>query len=50
MVADRDARLGISSAEKRAQRSDIAYPVVDTDADAWQKGIALQLAAQPVAR
>jgi hypothetical protein len=43
LVAERDRRLGISSAEKRAQRSDIRYPVVDTDADAWQKGIALQL-------
>ena len=27
MVADRDARFGISSAEKRVQRSDIASPV-----------------------
>jgi hypothetical protein len=43
MVADRDKRFGISSADKRSQRSDIQYPIVDTDADAWQKGIALQL-------
>jgi len=45
MVADRDARFGVSSTEKRAQRSDILYPIVDTDADAWQKGVVLQLTA-----
>jgi hypothetical protein len=49
MVADRDARFEISSAEKKAQRADIVYPIVDTDADAWQKGIVLQLTAAPKA-
>jgi hypothetical protein len=39
MVADRDRRFGVASAEERARRADIAYPVIDTDADAWQKGI-----------
>jgi hypothetical protein len=47
MVADRDARFGISSGEKRAQRSNIRYPVVDTDADAWQKGVVPQIGLVP---
>jgi uncharacterized protein DUF1264 len=47
MVADRDARFGIASGEKRAQRSDIRYPVVDTDADAWQKGVVPQIGVVP---
>jgi hypothetical protein len=47
MVAERDARFGISSADKRAQRSDIPYPVVDADADAWQKGIVPQIGVVP---
>jgi hypothetical protein len=41
-VADRDSRLDVSSAAKRESRKDITYPVIDTDADAWQKGIVLQ--------
>jgi hypothetical protein len=41
-VRDRDQRLDVSSVEKREQRKDIAYPAIDGDADAWQKGIALQ--------
>jgi hypothetical protein len=41
-VADRDSRFDVSSAEKRENRKDITYPVIDTDADAWQKGIVLQ--------
>jgi Protein of unknown function (DUF1264) len=47
MVADRDARFGISSDEKRMQRSDIRYPLVDTDADSWQKGVAPQIGVVP---
>ena len=43
MVAERDARFGISSAEKRTQRWDIRYPVVVSDADAWQKGVVPQI-------
>lgn len=43
LVADRDRRFGVSSTEKRQQRADIISPVVDTDADAWQKGIVVQL-------
>ena len=47
-VRDRDRRFDMSSARKREDRKDLSYPVVDTDADAWQKGIALQLEARPV--
>lgn len=45
MVADRDRRFGVSSAKNRENRADIAYPPVDADADAWQKGITIQLQA-----
>jgi hypothetical protein len=47
MVADRDRRFGVSSADKRAQRADIVYPIIDTDSDAWQKGIAVQIGKLP---
>lgn len=43
MVAGRDQRFGISSAENRSKRADIAYPPVDPGADAWQKGEIVQL-------
>jgi hypothetical protein len=43
MVAARDRRFDVSSAEERAKRADIVYPVIDTDADAWQKGIVKKL-------
>ncbi len=43
MVADRDRRFHVSSAEKRKKRADIAYPPVDPSADAWQKGEVAQL-------
>lgn len=43
MVADRDARFDVSSEENRRERADIAYPPIDPEADAWQKGIAPQL-------
>jgi hypothetical protein len=33
----------VSTARKRDNRRDIPQPVVDTDADAWQKGIILQV-------
>jgi hypothetical protein len=49
-VTERDRRFDVSSQRKRENRGDITYPVVDTDADAWQKGIALQLEARPVPR
>ena len=43
MVADRDQRFDVSSERKREQRSDIAYPPIDPESDAWQKGIVPQL-------
>lgn len=47
MVADRDRRFDVSSAEERAKRADIVYPIIDTDADAWQKGIVKKLEITP---
>jgi hypothetical protein len=46
LVAERDARFGVSSAEKRRARADIAYPPIDPEADAWQRQIIVQL--QPI--
>jgi hypothetical protein len=43
MVADRDRRFEVSSAQKRQQRQDIAYPPVDAQADAWRRGISPQV-------
>ena len=44
MVAGRDQRFGIASADKRANRDDIARPVIDPGADAWLKGRLVQMA------
>ena len=44
MVQARDQRFGIDSAQKRKDRASIAAPAIDPDADAWQKGRAVQLA------
>jgi hypothetical protein len=46
MVADRDSRFGVSSARNRERRADIAYPPIDANADAWQKGIVITLEAR----
>ncbi len=43
MVAERDQRFGVSSAENKKDRSDIDYPSIDPDADAWQKGVVIQI-------
>jgi hypothetical protein len=43
LLQARDQRLGVSSDESRKERSDIDYPPVDADANAWEKGITLQL-------
>lgn len=43
MVADRDRRFHVSSADKRRDRADIVYPPIDPSADAWQKGDVAQL-------
>jgi hypothetical protein len=45
-MAEHDKRFGVASAENRQKRSDIAYPTVDPDADAWQKGVVIQLEAR----
>ena len=44
MVAERDKRFGISSEEKRKDRTSIVPPTIDPGADAWQKGHTIQLA------
>ena len=43
MIAERDARFGIRSAETRSQRADIAAPPIAPGADAWQHGKVIQL-------
>lgn len=43
MIAARDKNLGVSSADKRADRADIPEPAIDPAADAWQKGAPIQL-------
>ncbi|HVS32089.1 MAG TPA: OBAP family protein [Thermoanaerobaculia bacterium] len=43
LLADRDKRFGIETAQKRARRADIPAPPVQVGADAWQSGQALQL-------
>jgi hypothetical protein len=43
MVRQRDERFGVSSVQNRSERADIEYPPVDPQADAWQKGIVVQL-------
>lgn len=43
MVAARDARLGVSSEDKRKRRADIALPTIDPGADAWQEGTVVQI-------
>lgn len=43
MIAERDRRFEVSSAENRSKRADIEYPAIDGEADAWQKGHVVQL-------
>jgi hypothetical protein len=43
MVADRDRRFGVSSADNRESRADIEYPAIDPGADAWKKGNVVQV-------
>lgn len=42
-TAGRDRRFEVSTAEKRRKRADIDYPPIDPGADAWQKGVVVQL-------
>jgi hypothetical protein len=48
MVADRDERFDVSSADNRKTRADIHYPPIDPGADAWQKGETVQLQVMKV--
>jgi hypothetical protein len=43
MLADRDKRFNVSTAEKRKQREDIPMPKVIEGANAWEKGDVRQL-------
>jgi hypothetical protein len=43
LVAARDARFGIDSAEKRRRRADIPPGVIAAGADAWQRGNVVQI-------
>lgn len=43
MVADRDKRFGISSAEQKHKRADIVAPAPDPAADAWRNGNVIQI-------
>lgn len=43
MVAARDARLGVDSNAKKANREDIPEPPIEPGADAWQQGTAYQI-------
>lgn len=44
MVAARDKRFGVDSAERKKRRADIAAPAIDPGADGWQQGKAFQIA------
>ena len=50
LVAERDKRFGVSSVENRKKRADINYPPIDAGADAWQKGVVVQLEAKQQTR
>ncbi|KTC30222.1 OBAP family protein [Pseudomonas fluorescens] len=44
MVAERDKRLGIDSADKKKTRADIPAPPIAPGADAWRQGTVIQIA------
>jgi hypothetical protein len=46
MIAERDRRFDVSSAAIRQRRADIPYPSIDPEADAWSKGIVMQLSIE----
>jgi hypothetical protein len=50
LVTERDKRFGVSSVENRKKRADINYPPIDPGADAWQKGVVVQLEAKQQTR
>lgn len=43
MVAARDGRFKVSSAEKRQQRADIPAPAIDPGADGWQRALEIEV-------
>ena len=43
MVADRDRRFELASTALRAHRADMRYREIDPDADAWSRGIVMQV-------
>lgn len=43
MIRERDRRLGIDSAQRRAERADIEAPPIAKGADAWQTGNVVQI-------
>jgi hypothetical protein len=48
LLADRDREYGIASEEKRKDRAGIVAPAVQSGADAWQGGEAIELRAAAV--
>ena len=48
MLADRDRRFGVSTAQQKRDRADIAAPAPLAGANAWKKGQVMQLALQEV--
>lgn len=42
LLADRDKRFHVSTAEKKRERADIPLPKPDPDANSWEKGIVRQ--------
>ena len=46
-VAARDQELGVTTEAKRRQRADLPDPPVDPEANAWERGPALQLELKP---
>ncbi len=48
MLADRDKRFGVSTANKKRNRSNIAPPAPLAGANGWQDGRVMQLALQEV--
>lgn len=49
MLADRDARFGISSQRRKQARADIPMPYVEHAANAWETGRTVQTRAEEVA-
>jgi hypothetical protein len=42
MLGQRDKRFGVSTEEKKKNRMDIPMPIIDPDANAWEKGLLRQ--------